>query len=327
MGDIVLTTPVLRCLKKIPGKEVEVHFVTKQAFAGLLRNNPHVDGLHLLDGSLRELITRLKALNFDYLIDLHHNLRSALVKLALRRPTGSCRKLNLEKWLLTRFKINRLPSLHIVDRYFEAARITGAENDGQGLDFFFSGNNDSLPSGFPRQWGNAFAAFVIGGRHATKRLPNEKIAGICRRLESPVVLLGGADDAANGQMIAAAAGNKVLNACGMYSLEQSAAVVKKAGVVITHDTGLMHIAAAFGKQLISVWGNTVPGFGMVPYMPTCPERSLIMEVKGLSCRPCSKIGYAKCPKGHFDCMMKIDENMIADSARQGIGKPQQGQAQ
>ncbi len=315
IGDIVLTTPVLRCLKKVPDQEVEVHVVTKSVYSNILDGNPYVDRLHLLDGRLLDLIKQLRTADFDYIIDLHHNIRSAMVKLALRKPTGSFLKLNLEKWLLTRFKVNRLPSRHIVDRYFEAAAIAGVENDGQGLDFFFSRGSATLPDGLPASFYEDLVAFVIGGRHATKRLPNDKIISVCRKLPANVVLLGGKEDEANGRIIASACGENVFNGCGLFSLQQSAFLVKKARLVISHDTGLMHIAAAFNKHLVSVWGNTIPGFGMMPYMPKYPERSIIVEVEGLPCRPCTKIGYAKCPKGHFDCMMKIDEEKIVERAR------------
>lgn len=310
MGDIVLTTPVLRCLKKIPGRQMEVHFITKKMFASLLFSNPYVDKLFLLDGKLSDLTGKLKKEDYDYIVDLHHNLRSLIVKHKLGKPSGNCRKLNLEKWLKTRLKIDRLPDMHVVDRYFEAAAVAGAENDRQGLDFFFPPGGEVMPPGLPGFVYGDYLAFVIGGKHPTKRLPNEKIISLCERLPLPVLLLGGAEDAFNGRAIAAACGVNVFNACGLFSLAQSAYLVKRSRVVISHDTGLMHIAAVFNKHLISVWGNTVPAFGMVPYMPAHPERSTIVEVEGLSCRPCTKIGYAKCPKGHFNCMNKIDEDLI-----------------
>ncbi|MFW5773697.1 MAG: glycosyltransferase family 9 protein, partial [Tangfeifania sp.] len=75
-------------------------------------------------------------------------------------------------------------------------------------------------------------------------------------------------------------------------------------LVLSNDTGLMHIAAAFKKKVLSFWGNTVPEFGMVPYQ--ADPASEIMEVKNLKCRPCSKLGYHKCPKKHFRCMRDLD---------------------
>jgi ADP-heptose:LPS heptosyltransferase len=88
-------------------------------------------------------------------------------------------------------------------------------------------------------------------------------------------------------------------------------VVEKAAVVLTHDTGLMHIAAAFKRPIVSVWGNTVPQFGMTPYYGDVKVPNKLFEVSGLSCRPCSKIGFETCPKKHFRCMTQQDEAAIA----------------
>ncbi len=312
IGDIVLTTPVIRCLKNTLGLNAEVHFVTKKAFAGILEANPNVDMVHVLDDSIMDLIKRLRSEGFDQVIDLHNNLRSALIKIALMKPSRSLQKLNIKKWLFTRFRINRLPPIHIVDRYLETVGHLKVTNDGKGLDYFIPLAEQRVPDVIPNRFRSAYMVFVIGGKHATKRLPNERIIAICQKLSSPVLLLGGPEDQHNGNAIASACQNQVFNACGLLSLNQSAYMVKNARIVITHDTGLMHIAAAFNKRMISVWGNTVPEFGMYPYMPGHEHLSEIVEVKGLSCRPCSKIGYPKCPKGHFDCMNKIDIGKIAE---------------
>lgn len=307
IGDIVLTTPVVRCLKKIQDTEVEVHYATKEAYAGILRNNPNVDMVHCLDGNgLRDLISRLRPEKFDYVIDLHSNIRSRLTRLLLGRSGRSFRKLNFRKMLLTWFKLDRMPDVHIVDRYLAAAQKLGVINDGLGLDYHIPEQQQAFPDLIPAKFRNNFVAFAIGGKHFTKRLPNEKIIRICLILNRPVVLLGGKEDVLNGDVVAHKARPWVFNACGKLSLDQSAYVLTKAESVITHDTGMMHIAAAFQKKVISVWGNTVPSFGMHPYMPENKSRSHIIEVKGLPCRPCSRIGYPKCPKGHFDCMQKID---------------------
>ena len=95
---------------------------------------------------------------------------------------------------------------------------------------------------------------------------------------------------------------------GKFSIGQSAYLIKKAKYVFTNDTGMMHIAAAFKKKIYSVWGNTIPGFGMTPYLAN--SASKIIEVRDLFCRPCSKIGFDRCPKGHFNCMNRIDENLF-----------------
>ncbi len=319
IGDIVLTTPVVRCLKMLSGSQMEVHFATKKAFKDLLVSNPYIDKLHLLDGKLSDFTRQLRSENFDHIIDLHHNTRTAMIKWALRKPATSFNKLNVEKWLLVNLKINRLPQLHIVDRYFEAVSKLGVINDGEGLDFFLSGDVEADEFLLPPSIGEKYIAFAIGGQHTTKRLPNEKIISVIKKLPLPVVLLGGNDDVVNSAIISAQCGDRIFDCCGKLSIQQSALLVKKSAVVVTHDTGLMHIAAAFDKPIVSVWGNTVTGFGMYPYMPKFSERSQIVEVNNLKCRPCSKIGFSKCPKSHFDCMVKIDEGEIVRSVNRMLG--------
>jgi ADP-heptose:LPS heptosyltransferase len=121
-----------------------------------------------------------------------------------------------------------------------------------------------------------------------------------------VVLLGGKEDVATAKEIAAACGAQVIDFCGKITLAQSAWLVKNAALVQTNDTGLMHIAAAFHKPIISYWGNTLPAFGMTPYYGKLGKDEIypaqFIENKDLACRPCSKIGFKACPKGHFKCM-------------------------
>ena len=301
IGDIVLTTPVVRMLKK--QLNAQVHYLTKSSYVSLLKNNPYIDSVYQIDNSISEVIADLKKEKYDYVIDLHSNLRTQILKFRLGMPAKSFNKLNMEKFMLTNFKLDNMPKIHIVDRYLETVKHLGVKNDNQGLDFFLSANDKLDISIFPKN----YIVFIIGGQHATKILPNEKIMSIIKKVNKPVLLIGGPEDAHRGEDIAKAC-NKVVNTCGKYSILHSASLVQQATMVITHDTGMMHIAAAFNKKIYSVWGNTVPEFGMYPYLES--EQSKRIEVKGLNCRPCSKIGYDKCPKGHFKCMQEIDENLF-----------------
>ncbi len=307
IGDIVLTTPVVRCLKE----EVEgavVHYLTKPQYASMLENNPYIDKVHVLK-AFDETINELKDEGFDYIIDLHKSLRSWRFKNRLKVMDFSFPKLNREKWLMVHFKKNKLPDIHIVDRYFEAVKLFDAVNDGKGLDFFIPEADIVNLKDFVNYELGKFVAFAIGGQHETKKLPAEKIVEICQNIVHPVILLGGKEDFENGEIIAAACKNTI-NLCGKLNLNQSASVVEQSHFVITHDTGIMHIAAALKKNIVSVWGNTIPQFGMYPYLPG--EKSKIYQVEGLKCRPCSKIGFSKCPDKHFDCMMKQDFDGISE---------------
>ncbi|MCB9225414.1 MAG: glycosyltransferase family 9 protein [Crocinitomicaceae bacterium] len=306
IGDIVLTTPVIRCLKEQGGGEV--HFITKSAFKGILGQNPYIDKLITIDNEITEVLEELKKEEYDHIIDLHHNLRSLRLKKALGRPATAFPKLNFEKFLLTSLKINKMPDVHVVDRYFETVKKLGITNDGTGLDYFIPEkdvvdlNNYNLP--------NKYVVFAIGAQFATKRLPNEKIIEIIKQIDFPVVLLGGPTDFENAIEIKSQC--EVIDLVGQVNINQSASIVQQAKKVITHDTGMMHIAVAFKKPIISIWGNTVPSLGMYPYYPNHPELYSIHEVN-VKCRPCSKIGYQKCPKKHFKCMLEQDVNAIVDA--------------
>jgi len=299
IGDIVLTTPVIRCVKK--QLNCEVHFATKKSFTSLLESNSYIDKVIPLQNSFSAFIKELKKEKYDFIIDLHSNLRTKRVKLALRTKSSSFDKLNYTKWKLVKLKKNHLPDIHIVDRYLETVQKLGVKNDKEGLDYF-------IPAGqeYKKDLPINYEVYAIGGQHATKQLPMNRIIEYCKKQEAPIILLGGKEDINIGELIENAC-PKVTSLCGKTSLGNSASIIKYSKKVHTHDTGMMHIAAAFNKPIVSIWGNTVPEFGMYPYYKDQeePVGSKILEVKGLSCRPCSKIGFNVCPKGHFKCMNDI----------------------
>lgn len=308
IGDIVLTTPILRCIKQ-QLKDVELHYVTKHNFLSVIENNIYVDKVFTIKDSLKDVIPQLKKENYDYVIDLHHNIRTLKLKTALGKKSFSFNKLNWEKFLIVNFKKNKLPNIHIVDRYFETVQSLGVKNDGKGLDYFIDEKDEvDIPSSLPTLFHEDYNALVVGGSYFTKQIPINKLKEICAKSSLPLILLGGKEDAAIAEQVYQLHKNKTINLCGKLNLNQSASIIQQANKVITSDTGLMHIAAAYKKDTISLWGNTIPEFGMGPYL--AGKDSQILEVKGLSCRPCSKLGYKKCPKGHFKCMNDIEIKSI-----------------
>ena len=318
IGDIVLTTPVIRCLKQqIKGSEI--HFLTKKSYAAVLQYNPYIDKLHFWEKSnKKKIIINLQLQNFDYIIDLHHNMRTFAIKKQLKAKSFSFYKANIEKYMMVRLKWDKLPKQHIVERYLATASELGIKNDGRCLDYFISDRDKvAMTDYLPTPNMTDYIAFVIGATYATKRLPLEKMLEICELIERPLVLLGGREEAKNGEYLAQKIGKNVINLCGHLRLNQSASVVEQAAKVISHDTGLMHIAAAYQKPILSIWGNTIPEFGMYPYLnKTQAAKSKIVQVGDLPCRPCSKIGFQECPKKHFACMNLIDVNEIVDWANE-----------
>jgi heptosyltransferase-2 len=317
IGDIVLATPVIRCLKKqIPG--AEVHFLTKESFAAIVENNPYLDKVHVLSHSWETMLHELKQEGYDYIIDLHHNLRTLRLKKALGIKSFPFNKLNIRKWIYANLKWNLLPDLHIVDRYMKTVESFGVTNDGEGLDYFIAAKDEVKQKDIPVSHHAGYIGMVIGAAHYTKKLPVQKLKELCSKINHPVILLGGKEDAEAGRQIASVDPVKVYNACGKFSLNESADLVRKSKLIITHDTGLMHIAAAFKKRVISVWGNTVPEFGMYPYYGNFQIPNSKFQVNGLRCRPCSKIGYNKCPKRHFKCMMQISTDEVIKKTEEFI---------
>jgi len=332
IGDIVLTTPIVRCVKKqIP--QAEIHFLCKSEYKNLVETNPYIQKIHLFDkkdmsekrtrhtelvsaspangettGQARNDVNvfgQLQPENFDYIIDLQNNLRSRKLCRKLKIPHAHFPKLNIQKWLFVNFKINRLPNIHVVDRYFAATKLLpfSVKNDHQGLDFFI--NNSDYEKINTYAIPQPFITIAMGSQHKTKQLPLPMLVEICKKIHHHIVLLGGEKDVEAATCLCSQTGKNVTNLCGKLSLRESAACIGLSKTLLTGDTGLMHIAAALNKPIISVWGNTVPAFGMYPYMPQCPDNYRIIENKTLKCRPCSKLGFEKCPKKHFKCMNEI----------------------
>ena len=310
IGDIVLTTPVIRCIKN-QVKDSEVHYLTKKQYSSILENNPYIDKLWQLDKNFKTIISDLQKEKFDYVIDLHHNLRTLRIKNKLKVIFFSFKKLNIEKWLMVNLKINRLPKVHIVDRYLDTVRLFDVKNDNEGLDYFLSEEDEKLAPEISSLLEKEFIVLSIGALHKTKKAPVSKWAEICNKLNIQAVILGGETDIPEaGEIVKLSTNRNILDLTGKLSLNKSAYVIKQSKLVITHDTGLMHIASAFKKIIISIWGNTIPEFGMYPYM--ADKDSKMFEVKGLDCRPCSKLGFESCPREHFRCMLDQNTDEISD---------------
>ncbi|MDC0257309.1 glycosyltransferase family 9 protein [Crocinitomicaceae bacterium] len=292
-------------------KDVEIHYLTKVSFKSIVAPNPNVSKVFSIEKSIDEVLTELKAEQYDWIIDLHNNIRTKGLKSKLRRPSKTFRKLNWEKWLLVNAKINKLPEIHVVDRYFETVAHLGVQPDGKPGDFIIQSENEVNLSDWNLE-AKRFVAIAIGAQHATKCLPVEKLVELIQGIEDTVVLVGGPTDQWKAKSIISGLDKEIVSTVGRLNLQQSASLVKQSKHLITHDTGMMHIASCFDVPMSTVWGNTVPDFGMYPYQPKQKTYS-IHQVDGLKCRPCSKIGSETCPKKHFDCMLKQDISSLLES--------------
>ncbi len=312
IGDIVLTSPVVRCIHgQVPG--AEVHFLTKEEYRPLVQYNPHIARVHALGADLPSTIAALKKEGFGYVADLHRNLRSRRVKDALGvAKTHAFPKLNARKWVLANLRLNWMPPTSVVERYFEAVRPLGVRPDGKGLDFFIPESARTAQDDLPMGHWPGFVACVIGGSYATKQAPAHKWQELFSAMPFPVVLLGGPEDRTLGLEISNGYEGRVYNACGKFNFLESADLIARARVVVSNDTGLMHVAAALGKPVVSLWGATAPEFGMFPWygfndLERRPApQGVMLERRGLRCHPCSKLGQGRCPRGHFKCMRELD---------------------
>jgi heptosyltransferase-2 len=322
IGDIVLTTPVVRCLK-IQLPDAEIHYLIKPQFKTIIEHNPYIDKIHVLQNDWNKMIEELKKENFNYIIDLHHNLRTLRVKKALNIPAFSFNKLNIEKFIFVKLKWNVMPDLHIIDRYLRTVEPFGVYNDGDGMDYFVSPNKSVQQKDIPTSHHAGYIAIVIGATFYTKKLPVYKLQELCAKIKHPIILLGGKEERIEGEDISRIDPIKIYNACGKFSLNESVDLVRQSKLVITHDTGLMHVAVALKKPVIAIWGSTTPSFGMGPYygknyLAKRPNLYDNVQVHKLWCRPCTKIGRHKCPQGHFKCMKSISINEIVQDVNKRL---------
>lgn len=312
IGDIIYTTPVIRCIKQ-QLKGVEIHYLTRDKFRFLVDNNPYIDRLILLKPSLSETIRDLKEENYDYIIDLHNSLRSTVVKLRLGIKAFTYKKERIKKYLAIRYKINLVKPVHLVDRYLETVKTLGVVNDHKPVDYFIKKEYD-INTLLPASHRQNYIAFIIGATHFTKRMPNEKIIELCNKLNRPVVLLGGTDVEKNASVIEQSGNPLIYNACGKLSFDESVFLVRNAYKIIGFDTGLTHVAEAFNKPVVSIWGSTIPELlGVQPYRVD----EVYVAGVNLPCRPCTKFGRTECPLGHFKCMYEQDLDAISKFIGQG----------
>ena len=319
IGDIVLASPVFRCVKKqLP--DAQVHFLTKLSYKIVTAANPFIDKFFYYENNMEELIVRLKAENYDHVIDLHNNIRSNKIKRLLACDTHTIEKLTFQKFLLTQLNIDVMPDRHITQRSLDTVFALGVKDDGGGLDYFIAKEYELKRDDIPTSHLAGFIVIVIGATYFTKRFPVHKIIELCNKINHPIILLGGKEDAANGKIIADNDSVKIYNACGKFNISESADIIKKAKLVVSNDTGMQYIACALKRPVIALWGGTSPDLDVEPYYGSNflnNQQKPIYEniVLNLKCQPCSKYGLNKCPLDHFNCMEKINVDELVEKVR------------
>lgn len=314
LGDVVLTTPVPRLLrKKFPNSEI--HFITKSEYSDIYINNNNVNKVINLEQNLKKTIKFLKSERYDLVIDLHNNLRSNIIKYSLSVKHLTYNKQSFARWLFSNLKI-KLVIKHITESYIETLNNLDIEDDDKGLDLFLHEKDLYDLNKMPNEFRNGFYVLVLGGKYKTKRLPVEKSIELCDKINRPIVLIGGKNEYSDSLKIenffrkekddddVSDILNKrttIHNLCGKLSILESAWILKLSNVVYTNDTGFMHIASALQKKVVSIFGSTHPSLGFFPYK----TNFYVYQNTNISCRPCTKIGLNRCPAGHFKCMNEL----------------------
>jgi len=304
IGDIVLTTPVLRCINS--QLNVSIDFLTKDKYNSLLASNTDIENLILLSNDISQTIKTLQANRYDMIIDLHNNLRSFRIRQSLHIKSYVLSKYSLKRFILIYFGVDFLKN-HVVDRYFETVKSIGVYNDKKGISYTL---NPTTSIDFNTK--QDYIAWVIGGSYETKKLSQKQIEDVISKLDVPVVLIGGNSENETADLIINNLVNKkIYNFCGIISLDQSALLIKYSKLVLTNDTGMMHISSAFSHPIISFWGCTKPSLGFYPYMPKNKVENLISICAN---KPCSKHG-KKCNHFKNGCIKSIPSEMIYNTVK------------
>lgn len=298
MGDIVLTTPVIRALNQ--QLKAKIDFLTKPQYVSLLESNTYINRIF----SLNDKVDFLQKNKYDYVVDLQNNLRSWKIRSKIQTKSFVFNKKSLRRYLLIYFGIDLLKN-HVVDRYFATVASLNVVNDNQGLDFNVS--SYVKPEFNTSQ---SYIAWCIGGTHNPKKLSAKQITQVVSKLKIPVVLLGGNNDLDIAkEIINNGECKSVYNFCGKLSVQESSYLIKESKMLLTNDTGMMHIASALKMPIISFWGCTKPSLGFTPYMT---DPSSIKIISKRSAKPCSKHG-KHCKYGKNGCIKEIDPQLIYDS--------------
>ncbi len=307
MGDVLLTTPLIRSIKK-QNPNIQIDFVVKSEFFELLKNNPYLKNIYKYSKEIsdkQELIKTLKSNNYERVIDLQNNNRSRQINYRLRKKTFQFNKNNFKKFLLVHFKINRLKKAPLIPvRYAKAA---GIKLDNEGLEIFTDNIADSR-----LELNEKYIGLCPGAKHFTKRWPKEYFIDLGKMLETSgykVALFGSVDESETIKEIESQLGNP-LNLCN-DSILQTAANMKMCKAIYTNDSGSMHLSCAVDVPVIAFFGSTVKEFGFYPYK----NQNVVLEIEDLPCRPCTHIGRNSCPLKHFKCMKEIKPELAFDSLK------------
>ncbi len=335
IGDILLASPLLRVLRKAVGTKARLDFVVKKEYAELVQFSHHISLVHEYDSAtgfsgLRELKRTLHHEQYDLIVDIHDSVRTKYLRAFRKIPSVVIDKRKYERWQLVKLKRNVYKEIiPIAGRYIEPLKEYGIENDEKGLEIFIPDEIQFSISGkmakLKLHQYNRVVGICPGAKHFTKRWQIEKFAeagsSLAKEHNVKIFIFGGKEDSQICTTIAHLISEKtsplhVTNFAGEFSLLETAAAMEFCDVVLTNDTGLMHLAAAKQKRIVALFGSTVKEFGFAPY----GTEATVIENSALTCRPCSHIGKKECPEKHFDCMKNISVDEVVSAVKNYLVK-------
>jgi lipopolysaccharide heptosyltransferase II len=322
IGDVLLSTPVVRVLsERFP--ELRIDFLTKEAYISILKNHSNLNrviGFSQKRGfrALHEILRFIRRGKYDAVVDLQNNLRSRIFTrfsgVKFRKTFHSGR---IKRFFLVHFRWNVYRDIQPVPlKYLRTVRDLGAEDDGKGLDLFVEPAAErSVRAKFKKtgvRSSEPILALAPGAGRATKRWPCEQFANVGLhfvRKGFQVVILGGPKDADACESVRSRMSDSSVSFCGILTLQETAALLKHSVLLVTNDTGLMHMASALKKKTVAIFGPTTRHFGFFPFR----SPAAVVETD-LRCRPCSYHGTEHCPKRHFRCMLAISSAEVIGAA-------------
>ncbi len=280
--------------------------------------NPYVDHLLMfnpLKQTFSQLTQEIRAMGFDLVIDLHGNMRSFLVRLVTGAPkTVRVEKNSFARWFLVVFKQSSASLKKSVrEKILECLPP---------LDIPLASTDTQL---YPMHPGGVLSSLSIdpaarliglapGAKHATKRWKPEFFAQVANQLgqrtKSMILILGDKSDQAVADQVSRLVTVPHKNLAGWTNLNELMAVVSTLSLLVTNDSGLMHMGEALKIPLVALFGPTVREFGFAPYR----DSSRLLECADLSCRPCSLHGEDRCPLQHHRCMEQLRPEPVLSAA-------------
>lgn len=329
LGDAILTLPLIQVLKAHFGNAAIDVVVTPRA-AGLFENHPAITRVLQYDkrgkdkgvGGFLRIQRKLLSAHYDLAIVPHRSIRSAL----LARMSGIPDRIGFGKSAGRRLftgVVRYRGDLHEIERNLSLIEGLGLKSPGRELPSLYPSNDDQkvvdrLLAGAGLVGAGRLVAIAPGTIWNTKRWPKERFVELARRIADDgnhVVLIGSESDQLLCEEISTLAQKKnILIAAGALSILQSAELIRRCSVIVSNDSAPMHLGVAVRTPVIAIFGATVPAFGFAPY----GDHDVVVEILGLTCRPCSIHGGNVCPIKTFDCMIRIEVVRILELVRQRL---------